>query len=70
MRFLSPFFIKQITLVLLDMSIKDFEFCRILGELFIFLIDSALYSPPGSQSKLILKKHLLVPNTPGSQDYL
>jgi hypothetical protein len=43
----SGFSIKQ--LVPLYTSRKDFEFFRIFEELFVFVIDSPLYSQPGSR---------------------
>ncbi len=58
---------------------KDFELFRISKKLFVFVIDSPVYSPPGSRDspvysppgsrpKFVFKKNLLVQNTPGSQD--
>jgi hypothetical protein len=43
------FFIKYLLLVSLDTPRKDFEFFRILEELFEFVIDSPVYSQPGSR---------------------
>jgi hypothetical protein len=77
------FFIKQLLLVPLDMPRKDFKVFRIFEELFVFVIDSSVYSPPGirdsqcihhqgalprNQPKLVYKRTLLVQNTLGSQD--
>ncbi len=42
------FLIKHLLLVPLDTPRKDFEFFRIFKELFEFVIDSPVYSPPGS----------------------
>ncbi len=42
------FFIKHLLLVPLDTLRKDFEFFRIFEELFEFVIDSPVYSLPGS----------------------
>jgi hypothetical protein len=42
------FFIRQLLLVLLDMPRKDFEFFQIIDELFVFVIDSPMYSSPWS----------------------
>ncbi len=46
--FTLVFFIKHLLLVLLDMPRKDFVFLRIFEELFEFVIDSPVYSSPGS----------------------
>jgi hypothetical protein len=46
--FTVVFFIKHLLLVLLDTPKKDFEFFRIFEELFEFVIDSSVYSSPGS----------------------
>jgi hypothetical protein len=43
------FFVKHLLLVPLDMPRKDFGFFRIFEELFEFVIDSLVYSLPGSQ---------------------
>ncbi len=48
------FFIKQL---LLDMRRNDFEFFRMFEELFVFVIDSPVYSPPGNQTPRCI--HLL-----------
>jgi hypothetical protein len=41
--FCLRFFIKQLLLVHIDMPVNDFEFNRIFVELFMFVIDSAVY---------------------------
>jgi hypothetical protein len=62
--FLTPvFFIKHLLLVPLDTPRKDFEFFRIFEELFEFVIDSPVYSLPGSRDSPVV-------NTPGSQPKL
>jgi hypothetical protein len=43
------FVIRQPLLIPLDMSRKNFEYFRIFEELFVFVIDSLVYSPPGSR---------------------
>jgi hypothetical protein len=80
---LPCFFIKQLLLVLLDTPRKDFDFFRLFEELFVFVIDFLVYSPPGSRASPVrlpgvfiagestyigLQKNLLMQNTPGSQD--
>jgi hypothetical protein len=47
--FTLVFFIKHLLLVPLDTPRKDFEFFQIFKELFEFLIDSPVYSLPGSR---------------------
>jgi hypothetical protein len=42
------FFIKQLLLVPLNTARQDFKFFRIFEELFEFVIDSPVYSSPGS----------------------
>ncbi len=42
------------------MTRKDLEFFHIFVELFVFLIDSSVYSPQKCQTKLVYKKYLLV----------
>jgi hypothetical protein len=49
----SVFFIVKQLLLALDTPRKDFEFCRIFAELFIFVIDHPLYSPPAGQDSLL-----------------
>jgi hypothetical protein len=54
MRFLTlVFFIKQLLLFLLDMPRKDFKFFWIFKKLFVFVIDSPVYSLPGSRDSLV-----------------
>ncbi len=55
------FFIKQLLLVPLDKARQDFEFFRIFEELFEFVIDSPVYSLPGSRDSLVY-------SSPGSRD--
>ncbi len=55
------FFIKQLLLFPLDMPRKDFEFFRIFKKLFVFLIDSPVYSLPGSWDSPVY-------SPPGSRD--
>jgi hypothetical protein len=43
------FFIKQLLLVSLDTLRKDFEFFPLFEEVLVFVIDSPVYSPPGSR---------------------
>ncbi len=43
------FFTKQFLLIPLNIPRKDFEFCPIVLELFVFLTDSRVYSPPWSR---------------------
>ncbi len=47
--FTLVFFIKHLLLVSLDTPRKDFKFFRIFEELFKFVIDSPVYSQPGSR---------------------
>ncbi len=62
--FLIPvFFIKHLLLFPLDTPRKDFEFFRIFEELFEFVIDSLVYSSPGSWDSPVV-------NTPGSRSKL
>ncbi len=42
------FFIKQLLLVPLDMPKKDFNFFLLFKKLFVFVIDSPVYSLPES----------------------
>jgi hypothetical protein len=54
MRFFTlVYFIKQLLLVPLDMPRKDFKFFRIFEKLFVFLINSPVYSIPGSRDSLV-----------------
>ncbi len=46
--FYSGFFIRNLLLVPLDTPRKDFKFFRRFKELFEFVIDSPVYSSPGS----------------------
>jgi hypothetical protein len=55
------FFIKHLLLVPLDTPRKDFEFFRIFEELFEFVIDSTVYSLPGSRDSPVY-------SSPGSRD--
>ncbi len=55
------FFIKHLLLVPLDKPRKDFELFRIFEELFEFVIDSPVYSLPGSQDSPVY-------SSPGSRD--
>ncbi len=50
------FFIKHLLLVPLDMPRKDYEFFRILEELFEFVIDSPVVNTPRSRPKLVNKR--------------
>ncbi len=76
------FFIKQLLLVPLDMPKKDFEFFWLFNKLFVFVIDSPVYSlpgswdspvysPPGSHDSPVyswpVSRDSPVVNTPGSQ---
>jgi hypothetical protein len=45
----SVLFIKQLLLVPSDKPKKDFEIFRIFKELFVFIIDSPVYSSQGNQ---------------------
>jgi hypothetical protein len=45
------------------MPIQDLDFCGTFVELFVFVIDSPVYSPPGSQDSPLY-------SPPGSQDSL
>jgi hypothetical protein len=54
------FFIKQL-LVPLDMPRKDLEFLRFFKELFVFVINSPVYSPPRSRDSKVY-------SPPGSPD--
>jgi hypothetical protein len=47
--FTLVFFIKQLLLVPLNMARQDFKFFRIFEELFEFVIDTPVYSLPGSR---------------------
>ncbi len=51
--FLACFFIKLLLLVHLYLTRRDFEFFRMFKELFAFVIDSLMYSPPGSRESLM-----------------
>jgi hypothetical protein len=51
----SVFFIKKFLLVPLDILEKDFAFCRIFVELFVFVIDSPVYLLPGESTKVALR---------------
>ncbi len=42
------FFLKQLLLVPLDIAGKDFKFLQIPEELFVFVIDTLVYSPQGN----------------------
>ncbi len=72
-------FSTQLLLVLLDASRKDFKLFWIFEKLFVFAIDSPVYSslrswyspvysPPGSRPKLVYIRTLLGQNILGSQD--
>jgi hypothetical protein len=52
--FYSGFFIKQLLPVPLDTPRKDLEFFRIYEELFVFVIKSSVYSPPGRRDSRCL----------------
>jgi hypothetical protein len=60
--FYPGFFRKQLLLVPLDTSRKGFDFFQIFEELLVFVIDSSVYSPPGSRDSLVY-------SSPGSRDF-
>jgi hypothetical protein len=55
------FFIKQLLLVPLNTARQYFEFFRLFEELFEFVIDSLVYSLPGSRDSSVY-------SSPGSRD--
>ncbi len=55
------FSIKQFLLVPIDILRNNFEFSRIFVELFVFIIESPVYSSPESWDSVM--------NTPGSRDF-
>jgi hypothetical protein len=72
--FYSGFFIKQLVIVPLNTSGKDFKFFRIFEELFVFVVDLPVYSPPGSRNSPLYSslwsRDSPVMNTPGGQPKL
>jgi hypothetical protein len=64
----SPFFIKQLLLVPLNTARKDFKFCSIFVELFVFIFESPFFLTTGESNKISSQKNLLVPITPEIQD--
>jgi hypothetical protein len=67
------FFIKHLLLVPLDTPRKDFDFFRIVEELFEFVIDSPVYSLPGSRDSPVYSspgsRDSPLSSSPGSRDF-